>query len=248
MKQALRIFPTLTILNNDLVKTVDYKNPRYLGDPINAIKLFNNKNVDEIAILDISSRFNKNSNEINYALLQEMAQEAFVPLSYGGNIKSAAIADKIINLGFEKIILNSLLFENPFEVEKIIKKLGSQSVVFKIDYTIQKGHFLVWYNEGKKIKEFTNLELVNLINNSGPGEVIFSRKDYDGKMSNFDLSSVKPFLEKINIPLVLCHGAKDKFSITNSSKYGFLNFTASSMYVFYGNLKGILINDPFFKL
>jgi len=198
MKQSLRIFPTLTILNNDLVKTVDYKNPRYLGDPINAIKLFNNKNVDEIAILDITSRFNKNCQKINYTLLQEMAQEAFLPLSYGGNINSVEIAGKIINLGFEKVILNSLLFENPSEVKKIVKKLGSQSIVLKIDYIIQNGQFQVSYNEGSNIK--------------------------------------------------LCHGAKDKYSILNASENGFLNFTASSMYVYYGNLKGILINDPFFKL
>jgi cyclase len=163
MKQALRIFPTLTILNNDLVKTVDYKNPRYLGDPINAIKLFNNKNVDEIAILDISSRFNKNSNEINYDLLQEMAQEAFVPLSYGGNIKSAIVADKIINIGFEKVLINSLLFENHTEVKKIVSKLGSQSVVIKIDYTIQNGLFSVFYNEGKSYKLLFIDELIKLI-------------------------------------------------------------------------------------
>jgi cyclase len=248
MKQALRIFPTLTILNNDLVKTVDYKNPRYLGDPINAIKLFNNKNVDEISILDISNRFNKNNSEINYALLQEMAQEGFVPLSYGGNIKSAIIADKIINLGFEKVILNSLLFENHTEVKKIVSKLGSQSVVIKIDYTIQNNQFLVSYNEGNSIKEYSPTSLVDLINNSGAGEVILSRKDYDGKMFAFDLNNTKPFLDKISIPLVLCHGARDKYSILNANENGFLNFTASSMYVFYGNLKGILINDPFFKL
>jgi cyclase len=248
MKQSLRIFPTLTILNNDLVKTIDYKNPRYLGDPINAIKLFNNKNVDEIAILDISNRYNKYSNGINYSLLQEMAQEAFVPLSYGGNIKTAAIANKIISLGFEKVIINTLLFENPSEVEKIVQKIGSQSIVLKIDYTFQKDQFLVYCNEGRTIRKFTILSLVNLINNSGAGEVIFSSKDYDGKMSTLDYNTIKPILDKISIPLVLCHGAKDKFSILNANNNGFLNFTASSMYVFYGNLKGILINDPFFKL
>jgi cyclase len=246
MKQSLRIFPTLTILNNDLVKTIDYKNPRYLGDPINAIKLFNNKNVDEIAILDITSRFNKNSNVINYALLKEMAQEAFVPLSYGGNIKSAVIADKIINIGFEKVIINSLLFENYPEVKNIVNKLGSQSLVIKIDYTLQKNQFLVSYNEGNTTKEFSPTSLVDLINNSGAGEVIFSRKDYDGKMFAYDFNHIKHFLDKIKIPLVLCHGAKNKYSITNASDNGFINFTASSMYVFYGNLKAVLINDPFF--
>jgi len=248
MKQSIRIFPTLTILNNDLVKTIDYKNPRYLGDPINAIKLFNNKNVDEIAILDITSRFNKNSKEINYSLLQEMAQEAFIPLSYGGNIKSATVAVKIINLGFEKVILNSLFFENPSEVEKIVKALGSQSVVLKVDYKISNNKFVVFYNEGKNFKEFTINNFISLIEQSGIGEIIFSRKDYDGKMEKYDHENIKIFMNKINIPIILSHGAKDKNSIQDASNLGFLNFTASSIYVFYGNLNAVLINDPFYNL
>jgi cyclase len=244
MKQALRIFPTLTILNNDLVKTVNYKNPRYLGDPINAIKLFNNKNVDEISILDITSRFNKNVREINYVLLKEMAQEAFLPLSYGGNIDSAETADKIIKLGFEKVIINSLLFENPNELEKIVSKLGSQSVVLKLDYTLRNGGLFVFYNQQNKNKEFTIDEIVTLINHSRVGEVILSRTDYDGIMKGYDLEFTKYVLERVQIPLVLAHGANNKQSIEDASEIGFSNFTASSMFVFIGKLKAVLINNP----
>lgn len=244
MKQSFRIFPTLTILNNDLVKTVDYKNPRYLGDPINAIKLFNNKNIDEIAILDITSRFNKGIREINYPLLKEMAQEAFIPLSYGGNIDSAETADRIINVGFEKVIINSLLFNNPIEFNKIITKLGSQSVVLKIDYTIHNGHFIVFFNQQNQRKEYKIDEIVNIINHSCVGEVILSRIDYDGCMKGYDLNFTKHILEKVKIPLVLSHGASNKQSIIEASEKGFLNFTASSMFVYTGNLKAVLINNP----
>jgi cyclase len=248
MKQSLRIFPTLTLLNNDLVKTIDYKNPRYLGDPINAIKLFNNKNVDEIAILDISNRFNNYKNEINFSLLQEMAQEAFIPLSYGGNIKSEFIAEKIINLGFEKVIINSLLFDNPMEVQKIVSKIGSQGVVLKLDYTVHNERIVTFYNEGKNFKEFTLINLLSFVEKSGVGEIIFSRKDFDGKMEKYDYQTLEFFLNKISIPMVLSHGAKDKYSIQEASDKGFLNFTASSIYVYYGNLKAVLINDPFYNL
>lgn len=248
MSNILRVFPTLTILENDLVKTVKYSNPRYLGDPINAIKLFNNKNVDEICILDITSRFSKKPKKINYQLLQEMAQEAFVPLSYGGNVLTSSIAENIINLGFEKVIINSLIFENPLEVKDIVRKLGSQSVVLKVDYTYKNGFFYVSYNQRNSLIKLTYHELVDLVKTSGVGEVIFSRIDIDGAMNQYDYKTIKPLLNFLDIPIVLCHGAKDKNSIIESTKEGFFNFTASSIFVFYGNLKGILINDPFLKL
>jgi len=248
MENILRIFPTLTILENDLVKTLNYRNPRYLGDPINAIKLFNNKNVDEICILDISSRFSKKHKEINYQLLKEMAQEAFVPLSYGGNVLTSSIAEKIINLGFEKIIVNSLLFEDSSEVHRIVQKLGSQSVVLKVDYIIKDGFFHVSYNQRKSTMKLSYEELIKLIESSCVGEVIFSRTDLDGNMTHYDYKPLKHLLKKLSMPLVLCHGAKDKSSIIEANKEGFFNFTASSMFVYYGDLKGILINDPFFHL
>jgi len=248
MNNIIRVFPTLTILENDLVKTVNYRNPRYLGDPINAIKLFNNKNVDEICILDITSRFSKNSKQINFQLLQEMAQEAFVPLSYGGNVLNTYIAEKIINLGFEKVIINSLIFENPLEVIEIVKKLGSQSVVLKVDYVYESGFFYVSYNQRKSLIKLTYQEIIDIVKKSGVGEVIFSRIDFDGAMDQYDYKIIKPLLNSLDIPIVLCHGAKDKNSVFEATKQGFLNFTASSIYVFYGNLKGILINDPFLKL
>lgn len=247
MSHTLRIFPTLTILNNDLVKTIDYKNPRYLGDPVNAIKLFNNKNVDEISILDISNRFGAKENYVNFPLLKEMAQEAFVPLSYGGNIKNSKTAEAIINIGFEKVILNSIFFDDSYESISIINKIGSQSVVFKIDYIIKQNHFVVFFNEGKNSINFTHKELLKVIQESGAGEVILSRIDYDGKMNCYDYENLSFLVNSLSIPVVLCHGAKDKNSILDAYKKGFSNFTASSIYVYYGNLNAVLINDPFYK-
>lgn len=243
MVNKFRIFPTLTILDGALVKTKGYKNPRYLGDPINAIKLFNNKDIDEICILDISSNYNKRNFSINSKLLEEMASEAFIPLSYGGNILSLSNAQHIISLGFEKVIVNSLFHTNFDEVTKITRELGSQSVVLKIDYCFKNDRAFYYYNGGAFNQ--INIEmLLRRILESQVGEIILSRIDNDGLMNGFDLEFPRQILNKLTIPLVLSHGARNKQSIEKALEKGFLNFTASSMFVFIGNLKAVLINNP----
>ena len=126
-----RIIPVLTIMGNRLVKTVKFKNPNYIGDPLNAIKIFNEKKVDELVILDIeASKLNK---EPNYKLIEEMAGEAFMPLGYGGGIKTLDQAKKIFGLGIEKVVLNSVIFDNPKLITQIANIYGTQSVVLSID-------------------------------------------------------------------------------------------------------------------
>jgi imidazole glycerol-phosphate synthase subunit HisF len=238
-----RVFPTLTIINDDMVKTKKFNKPIYLGDPINAVKLFNNKNIDEISILDISSRYTKNE-KFNLKLLSEIAREAFLPLSYGGNITEVDDALTIVNLGFEKIIINSMFHNNPHYVRLIVDKLGSQSVVLKLDYTFSNNSFKI-FSQGKIHKEISLNILVENIISSGVGELILSRIDYDGMMCDFDTDFAINFRRLLNIPLVLCHGAKDLDSFEKAQNLNLTNFTASSIFVFFGNLKGILINNPF---
>ncbi len=239
----MRIFPTLTILNDDLVKTTNFKNPKYLGDPLNAIKLFNNKHIDEICIIDISPRFNKNY-IFNKKLLVEMAREAFLPLSYGGNILNSKNAKEIIDIGFEKIIINSIFHNNPGAILPIVKELGSQAVVLKVDYTCINNSYY-YYSEGK-VKNLINVnELICKINEFQIGELILSRIDYDGQMCGFDFEFPLKVKNQLKIPVVLCHGAKDKFSFLEAEKKMFQNFTASSVFVFVGNLNAVLINNPF---
>jgi cyclase len=241
--QNKRIFPTLTILNNDLVKTINYSNPKYLGDPLNAIRLFNNKNIDEICILDITPRFNPNFS-FNKKLLIEMAREAFLPLSYGGNILNQANAKDIIDMGFEKIIINSMFHNNPKDILPIVKELGSQAVVVKVDYTFVNKSF--YYFSKGKIGDKVNInELVLKIKETQIGELILSRVDFDGQMGGFDIDFPLTIKNQLNIPVVLCHGAKDKFSFIEAEKKMFHNFTSSSVFVYVGNLKAVLINNPF---
>jgi cyclase len=245
MKKNFRIFPTLTILDGELVKTINYKNPRYIGDPINAIKLFNNKSIDEICIIDLSSNFLKKDFKINTKLLYEMATEAFIPLSYGGNILNLEDAKLVINLGFEKVIVNSIFYDDLLELIKISTELGSQSVVLKIDYTFHNGQFH-YYSKGKIIDKINFNNLIDRIEQAKVGELILSRVDNDGKMMGYDLTEFTKFiLTHTNIPIVLSNGAKDNNSILEASREGFKNFTSSSAFVFIGDLKGILINNPF---
>jgi len=240
--QNKRIFPTLTILNNDLVKTKNYQNPKYLGDPVNAIRLFNNKNIDEICILDISPRFISNF-KINKNLLFQMAREAFLPLSYGGHILNHVDAKEIIDMGFEKIIINSMFHKNPMEILPIIEELGSQAVVVKIDYTFINNSYY-YFSEGKIGNKINIDELVSKINNTQIGELILSRVDFDGLMLGFDLEFPLIIKNMLNIPVVLCHGAKDKFSFIEAEEKMFHNFTSTSIFVYVGKLKAVLINNP----
>ncbi len=245
INNKIRVFPTLTINNGDLVKTKKYFKPNYLGDPINAIKILNNKSVDEICILDISSNHSKIKKEINYKLLGEMATEAFVPLSYGGNIENLKQCKEIINLGYEKVVINSLFHKNLNEVINITNELGSQSVVLKIDYVFENNKFY-YFSMGKKFNEISFIGLVDRIKLSNVGELILSRVDFDGAMNRYDISKFTTFmLSNLNIPIVLSNGAKDEFSIVEPYKLGFTNFTASSAYVYVGKIFGILINNPF---
>jgi cyclase len=174
-----------------------------------------------------------------------MATEAFIPLSYGGNINNINDARLIISIGFEKVIINSLFHNNLSEVTKISKELGSQSVVLKLDYIFYKNNYH-FYSQGKILDKIDLNKLINKIDNSLVGELILSRVDYDGMMQGYDLNEFTNFiLTNTNIPVVLSNGAKNKNSILEASKKGFKNFTAGSAYVFVGELKGILINNPF---
>jgi cyclase len=173
-----------------------------------------------------------------------MASEAFVPLSYGGNIQSLLDAKHIISLGFEKVIVNSLFYTNLNEVIQIANELGSQSVVLKIDYRmVHKDYY--FYSKGKITEKIEFNTLIEKIHKANVGELILSRVDFDGNKCDFDTQFPLNFTKSIKIPIVLSNGAKDKNSIFKAINLNFHNFTASSIYVYVGSLDGILINNPF---
>ena len=241
MYRRPRIIPCLTMQHLDLVKTIGFKRPRYLGDPINSVKIFNNKDVDEMCILDITAT--KEGREPDTQYLHEIASEAFMPLGYGGGIKTVEQAKEIFRIGYEKVILNSLLFDNPDEVSKIIDFAGSQSVMASIDYKKDIiGRVSVLTHDGIERVGKSLEEVINRVVGLGVGEILLTSIDHEGKMNGYDKSTIQSL--HLNVPVILNGGAGSVEDIKEALDAGADAVAVSSFFVFYGSNKAILINTP----
>jgi cyclase len=193
-----RVIPTLLLDGTGLYKTEVFSNPKYIGDPINAVKIFNEKNVDELTIFDISA---SERGTINYNLLERIAKEARMPLTYGGGISSSDDARKLIRLGFEKISISSIFYNSPTIIKEISKAIGAQSVVLCLD--VKKnifGEYSVYKNRGVEKIGVPLFQLLNSLDYDNLGEVIINNISKDGKQNGLDIA----LLNKIR-PLVKCH-------------------------------------------
>lgn len=242
MYRRPRIIPCLTMQHFDLVKTVGFKKPRYLGDPVNSIKIFNNKGVDEMCLLDITATKENREPDIEY--LNEMASEAFMPLGYGGGIKSLAQAKEIFRIGYEKVILNSLLFDNPEEVKRIVDFAGSQSVVASIDYKKDMlGRISVLTHDGADKVGYKLEDAINHAVNCGVGEILLTSIDHEGKMKGYDLQRISS-IGIIDVPIILNGGCSCVEDMKAAFDAGADAVSVSSFFVYYGKNKAVLINTP----
>jgi imidazole glycerol-phosphate synthase subunit HisF len=238
----LRIIPVLTIMGNRLVKTVKFKNPNYIGDPLNAIKIFNEKKVDELIVLDIEA--SKNKKEPNYKLIFEMAGEAFMPLGYGGGIKNLEQAKRIFGLGIEKV-LNSVLYDTPELITQIANIYGAQSVVVSLDFKKNIfGKTKVYFYSGKEsinkeIKVFAK-EMIDL----GAGEIIFHDIDREGTFAGYNLMILNE-LKSLTVPIVAMGGCTGVANMQEAFEHGANATAAGSVFIYRNNdTKSILINYP----
>jgi cyclase len=238
-----RIIPVLTIIGNRLVKTVKFKSPNYIGDPLNAIKIFNEKKVDELILLDIEASNKKQ--EPNYKLIYEMAGEAFMPLGYGGGIKTLDQAQKIFALGIEKIVLNSVLVKNPQLITQIANIYGAQSLVVSLDITKTiLGRRKPCFNSAK-VTINTNLidyaqELINL----GAGEIIIHDIDREGTFKGYNLELLNEF-KSLSVPVVAMGGCNGVSDMKAAIAHGANAIAAGSVFVYRNNdPKSIMINYP----
>ncbi len=237
-----RIIPVLLLSNRGLVKTVKFKKLKYLGDPINAVKIFNSKLADEIVLLDITAT--EQGKEPDYDLIEVIGKEAFMPFSYGGGINKVCQALKILKLGAEKVILNSVLFEDEKIVTEISNSVGKQSVVASID--IKKnffGKYVVVKNRGEKNTKIDPIEFAKKMENLGAGEIFINNVDLDSEMKGYDLEYMKNIIDAVNVPVVISGGAKNKEDIIrafNETKVS--GCAAGSMFVYNGELRGFLIS------
>lgn len=241
--RRIRIIPVLTLQNEKLVKTIRFKNPTYIGDPINAVKIFNEKEVDEIVILDITAT--KEKREPNYLKIEEIASEAFMPFAYGGGITTLNQIEKLFKLGIEKVVLNSVLECNMDIVTQAAKIFGSQSIIASID--VKKNLF--GKQHAYKISGTTKIdkpinEYINQLENAGVGELFVNSIDNDGTYNGYDLELIKQISSLVNLPIVACGGAASIDSFLPAIQHGASAVAAGSMFVYTGATKGILINYP----
>lgn len=239
-----RIIPSLLLHDNGLVKTVNFKNGKYVGDPINAVKIFNEKEVDELAVFDIDATvLNK---EPDYVLIEKLASQSRMPLCYGGGVKTVEQAQRIFGLGIEKIALSSAIVQRPELITEIADRVGSQSVIVVLDVKKKLlGGYEVYTHNGKKSTGLNPFKFVEEAERLGAGEIIINSIDHDGVMKGYDMNLIDKVREKISLPMTVLGGAGSLDDIGKViNKHGVIGVAAGSLFVFKGIYKAVLINYP----
>ena len=226
-----------------LVKTTRYTDPKYIGDPINAVRIFNDLEADELVFLDISAVHENRT--ISVDLVKQIGDEAFMPFGVGGGISSVQQAVDLINSGAEKVILNTLFVQNPSMISQISKTLGNQSVVVSID--VNKtflGKLRVFYKSGKKSTDLDPVEAALKAEDLGAGEIILNYIPFDSMMEGYNLDLIEKVSSKVTIPVVASCGAGSLMHLKQAYDAGAHAMAAGSMFVYHGVRRGILINYP----
>lgn len=242
--QRKRVIPCLLLKDRGLVKTVKFKSPKYVGDPINAIRIFNEKEVDELVLLDIEASML--GREPDYELIAEVAGECFMPICYGGGIRTLEHAQKIFALGVEKIALNTAAVNDIELLRKIADQFGSQSVVCSIDCKKSLlGRYSVYSQAGTKDSKVSPAEWARKAEDAGAGEIFLNSIDRDGTMQGFDIPLIKSVVAAVHIPVIACGGAGSIADLNEPfEKAGVSAVAAGSFFVFHGKHKAVLISYP----
>ena len=240
-----RIIPCLLIQNGGLVKTVQFGDPKYVGDPLNAVRIFNEKKVDELMVVDIDA--SRLGIAINEVLIAHLAAECRMPLCYGGGVKSVKQIERLISLGVEKVALSSAAVNDPEIVSRAAERVGSQSVVVVIDIKRtgpSRRPEVVTLNATHR----TGLEPLDFackIQELGVGEIVLNSVDRDGKMKGYDLDLVERMLQIISVPITVLGGAGSLNDIRELvERYSIIGAAAGSLFVFKGKYRAVLINYP----
>jgi len=244
MKTQARIIPCLLLDNAGFYKTTRFKDPVYLGDPINILRIFNEKEVDEIAIFDIGASPSRRGP--NFELLRDLASECFMPLAYGGGITTVAEMKRLFLIGFEKVILNSVLADNMGLLSEASDAFGSQSVVACIDVkrTLFGGYEVVTTGIRRKLGKRPD-EWARLLQDRGAGEIIINSVDRDGTLTGYDLELIKQVTSAVSVPVIACGGARNAADFGQAVKHGHASACgAGAMFVFQGRHRAVLINVP----
>jgi len=239
-----RVIPCLLLKGRGLVKTVRFKDPTYLGDPINIVKIFNDKEVDELLFLDIAATIE--NRKPPYKLLEEIAGECFMPLGYGGGIRDLEDIRTILNLGVEKISINSYAVENPFFIRAAADYAGSQSVIVSMDVKKDlRGRYEILTRGGRKATGLNPVKFAVEMEKQGAGELLLNSIDRDGMMQGYDIELIKLVTGAVGIPVVACGGAGKAEDLADAVKRGGASAAAAgSLFVFQGARRAVLISYP----
>lgn len=239
-----RIIPCLLLSNQGLVKTVKFKKPQYIGDPINAVKIFNDKEVDELVFLDIDAT--REGRHPNFTFLRNITAQCFMPLCYGGGVRTIEDIKALFAIGFEKVAINACGYEEPNLLRDAAAQFGSQSIIGSMD--VKKdvfGRQYVWIHNGKKCTKKTPIEYAQHLTACGVGEIFLNNIDTDGMMQGYDLEMVKGVADAVDVPVISCGGAGNLNDMGKVVSEGHASAAAAgSLFVFWGENKAVLINYP----
>ena len=237
----IRVIPTLLLDNDGLYKTTKFKNPKYVGDPINAVRIFNNKEVDELILLDYTAT--TEDRIPNFENIKEIVSEAFMPIGYGGGINSLDHVEKLFKIGIEKVILNSAAFSNENILTEAIKIFGSQSIVVSIDYKKDLFGNNVIHTQGGKLKQKIDIvPACKHFQELGVGEIMINSIDREGVMNGYDISTISKISHELLIPVIASGGAGNISHLADGVKAGASAVAAGSMFIFQGIHKAVLLS------
>jgi imidazole glycerol-phosphate synthase subunit HisF len=241
---TIRVIPALLLKDQGLVKTICFKEPKYVGDPINAIKIFNEKEVDELIFLDTIATLA--GRKPNFRLISDIAGECFMPLGYGGGIRELDDIRTLFSIGVEKVVINSYAAENPSFIRNAADRFGSQSIIVSIDVRRNLlGKYTAYSHGGKVATKYDPVKFAQYMEEMGAGEIILTSIDRDGTMKGYEIDLIEKVTSTLNIPVVANGGAgKIQDFIDAIQKGGASAVSAGSMFVFQGKHRAVLISYP----
>jgi imidazole glycerol-phosphate synthase subunit HisF len=239
-----RLIPVLLLKGKGLVKTVKFKDPKYIGDPINAVKIFNDLKADELVFLDITA--SKEGRTVSVDLVKDIGDEAFMPFGVGGGINDIKQIELLLKAGAEKVVINTNAVHKPGLVDEAAKIFGSQSIVVSIDAKKNLfGKYGCWIKDGSENAKIDPIEFAKKAEDLGAGELIINSIDLDGMMTGYDIELIKSIADIVSVPVVACGGAGNLEHIRRAYSEGNAHaLAAGSMFVFHGPRRAVLINYP----
>lgn len=239
-----RVIPVLLLKNAGLVKTVQFKDPKYIGDPLNAVKIFNEKEVDELIFLDILAT--PENRPIPLEFLKEVAEECFMPLAYGGGIKTLEDIRAILKIGIEKVIINSQLYKDLDFIREAVYQFGSSTIAVSLD--VKKnfwGKYELFSEGGRTNTKKDPVEFAKQLDSIGVGEIMINSIDRDGTMKGYDLDLISKMSAAVQVPVIACGGASTVEDFDRAiNQSGAAAVAAGSMFVFHGKHRAVLITYP----